>query len=226
MLAAFAVGFGVALAVGLGGGSEPEPGPAPAPAEEPAAALAPPATNGDGGSRGRKQRGEAATEPEPAHGEHECVEEGPSGPPPESSDERAVAAAVRSHVRALSRRDARAVCAAFVPGALRGVRFPRERGSCERTVAVSLGYRDPRGLPVWRTSRLAGEISAQVDGERARVVATVLTRYADDREPSVEDDIVYLERRAGRWLLSQPSATLYRAIGVAEIPAAALMPAK
>lgn len=220
MLAAFAVAFGVALAASLGGETESEQGSAPAPSGPLTGDS--PATLTERADQGRKRP--AATTETTHEQRHEHLKEGPSGPPPESSDERAAAAAMRAYVRALARRDARAVCASFAPGALRGVRFPRERGSCADTVAASLGYRDPRGLPVWRSSRLAGPISAQVDGERARVVATVLTRYADDREPSIEDDVLYLERRAGTWRLVQPSATFYRAIGATEVPPSALAP--
>jgi len=222
VLAAFAVGLGLALLASLGG-SEPTPEREPAPAADAdrATSAERPARAGAARRREREPIASPRAEPQP---EHEHVEEGPSGPPPASTEERAAAAAVRAYVRALAARDARALCAAFAPGALAEARFPRERGSCERTLAASLGYRDPRGLPVWRTSRLAGAISARVDGERARVVATVLTRYANDREPSVEDDIIYLERRAGSWRLSRPSATFYRAIGVAELPPSALAP--
>lgn len=55
-------------------------------------------------------------------------------------------------------------------------------------------------------------------------MATVVTTYADDREPSIEDDVVYLRREGGRWLIEQPSATLYRAIGTAEVPPQVLSP--
>ena len=51
-----------------------------------------------------------------------------------------------------------------------------------------------------------------------------MTRFADNREPSVEDDVVYLRRQGGRWLIAKPSATLYRAIGVGNIPPQVLAP--
>ena len=57
------------------------------------------------------------------------------------------------------------------------------------------------------------------------MIATVITRFADRDEPSIEDDVVYLGRLARRrrvWV-SKPSATLYRAIG-AEVPPSALTP--
>ena len=56
-------------------------------------------------------------------------------------------------------------------------------------------------------------------------MATVVTRFADRDEPSVEDDIVYLPRPADNsdWVIAKPSATLYRAIG-AEAPPAVLAP--
>ena len=124
----------------------------------------------------------------------------------------------------LSERDGAAVCGAFVPGALDSIDFPREGLGCADRVQRSLGYRDPRGLPVWRDSRLGGAISAQVDGAAARVTVTVITTYAGDREPSVEDDLVYLARAGDGWLIVKPSATIYRAIGVAELPPGVISP--
>ena len=41
-------------------------------------------------------------------------------------------------------------------------------------------------------------VSASVDGDAARVVATVVTEFADRDEPSIEDDIVYLARAGDR----------------------------
>lgn len=218
LVAAFVIAAAAALALGAFDRDEEPSRPA---AEPPAAA-----TPSQPRAEPREERPERAVEegdeeaPDPPGDE----QEGPSGPPPESDPEREAAAAFRSFVRALADRDAEAVCAAFAPGALRGVEFPDARGDCPASVDASLGFRDRRGLPVWKTSRLGGAISARIDGDQARVVATVVTRYADDREPSVEDDIAYLERRGSRWLLRQPSATFYRAIGVAELPPTALMP--
>jgi hypothetical protein len=216
LLAAFSVAFAAALVLGAFDrkDEEAEPAPVAAPAEGPIRPRAEPR----GGETDRPAEQPSAQLPEEAADEGE----GPSGPPPETDPERAAADAFRAFVRALARRDADAVCAAFAPGALRGVDFPDPRGSCPESVAASLGFRDRRGLPVWDTSRLGGPISARVDGDEARVVATVITRYADNREPSIEDDVAYLELRGDRWLLRQPSATFYRAIGVAEVPPSVL----
>jgi len=63
-----------------------------------------------------------------------------------------------------------------------------------------------------------------IDGSDARVVATIVTHFAGDREPSVEDDLIYLRNEGGRWLVVKPSATLYRAIGVGDIPPQVLAP--
>jgi hypothetical protein len=51
----------------------------------------------------------------------------------------------------------------------------------------------------------------------------VITRYEVERKPSTDDDIVYMKRSRAGWLILQPSATLYRAIGV-EPPLSALRP--
>jgi hypothetical protein len=71
---------------------------------------------------------------------------------------------------------------------------------------------------------MTNDVSAAIDGESARVVATVFTRYRDEREPTIEDDIIYLTRASGDWRVVKPSATLYRAVGIAEIPLDVLQP--
>ena len=63
-----------------------------------------------------------------------------------------------------------------------------------------------------------------LEGSLARVTATTVTRFAGNREPSVEDDVVYLRQRNGRWLIAKPSTSLYRAIGVGDIPPQVLAP--
>ncbi len=138
--------------------------------------------------------------------------------------ERRVAAAVRGYVTALDSRDGERLCALFVPGALDAVRFPRQRGDCGSSVEASIGYRDPRGFPVYEGSRVARIGSVAIDGGNARVVATEVTRFAGNREPSIEDDVVYAEERGGLWLIAKPSAALYRAIGVGDIPPSVLAP--
>ena len=45
--------------------------------------------------------------------------------------------------------------------------------------------------------------------------ATVTHHFSDRKYVSVEDDVIYLQRVGGRWLLAKPSATLYRAVGYA-----------
>ena len=44
------------------------------------------------------------------------------------------------------------------------------------------------------SSQMTDDVSATVTGDAARVVATVFTVYADVREPTIEDDIIYLAR--------------------------------
>jgi hypothetical protein len=138
--------------------------------------------------------------------------------------QRAVTGSVREYVAALNERDGKRACALFVPGALADVHFPRDRGDCASSLSASVGYRDPRGMPVYRSSRVARIPSVSIDGAQARVTATVVTEFADNREPSVEDDVIYLDRTDGRWLIAKPSATLYRAIGVGDIPPQVLAP--
>ena len=138
--------------------------------------------------------------------------------------ERQAASVVRGYVAALDTRDGERVCALFLPGALAKVRFPRDRGDCAPSVQASIGYRDPRGFPVYEHSRVARIRSVAIDGSEARIVATMVTRFAGNREPSIEDDVVYLTRAGDGWALAKPSATLYRAVGIADIPPSVLAP--
>jgi hypothetical protein len=135
-----------------------------------------------------------------------------------------VARVVRAYVAALSDRDGKGACALFAPGALSGVDFPRRREDCAASLTASIGYSDPRGFPVYERSRIARITSVSIDGAAARVTATTVTRFADRREPSVEDDVVYLARSEGRWLIVKPSVALYRAIGAGDIPPQVLAP--
>lgn len=143
-----------------------------------------------------------------------------------SPAQRQAAGVVRDYVGALDSRDGERACRLFVPGGLEGVRFPRDRGSCASSLDASIGYRDPRGFPVYDGSRVARIKSVDITGGDARVVATVVTDFAGSREPSIEDDVVYLQRGGGGWLIVKPSASLYRSIGVGDIPPTVLAPPK
>ncbi len=125
---------------------------------------------------------------------------------------------------AIDRREAREVCDAFVTGGLGVLDLPAERPTCPASMNASLGFESRGGLPVWASSEMTKDVSAQIDGDSARVVATVFTKYADVREPTIEDDIIYLSRVTDRWLVVKPSATLYRAVGIADVPLEALEP--
>jgi hypothetical protein len=131
-----------------------------------------------------------------------------------------LAGRVRAYVAALNDHDARRVCSMFAPGALSGFRFPHSEGSCPDSLSASIGYRDPRGLPVWRRSHLGTVDSVSTRGATGRVTATVQTLFAKGREPSVEDDLVYFTRRGGGWLIAQPDALLYRVVGAEPSPQA------
>ncbi|HEX5955805.1 MAG TPA: hypothetical protein VFY37_07710, partial [Solirubrobacterales bacterium] len=148
-----------------------------------------------------------------------------AGDPRVTELEREAERTVRAYVAALDARDGERVCELIAPGALEELELPRPRAGCAAALEASIGYRDPRGLPVWEGAELARVASLELAGDTAKVVATVVTRFADRDEPSIEDDVVYLGRLGDgdRWWVSKPSATLYRAIG-AEVPPSALTP--
>jgi hypothetical protein len=216
------VGAGAGVVIGLAEDDDPDPGAGSAPvAQSTAPADDVPAGDEPAGSNGGGDKGEPQLPPEEE--DPQGAEPGPSGPAPETTDEQAVASTARGYVQALDRREGASVCGTFVPGALEGLDFPVERSTCPATVEASLGFKR-RGFPVWERSEMTDAVSAQVTGDAARVVATVFTIYADVREPTIEDDLIYLQRSGERWLIAKPSLTLYRAIGDADPPPTALSP--
>jgi hypothetical protein len=190
-----------------------EGGPAPQRQPNPGPATA---------SRGRHHAGTGHRRSTPRKEVHRAVAESPRARL--DAAERDVVRVVRAYVTALDTRDGARACDLFAPGALDSVRFPRDRGACSESLSASIGYRDPRGFPVFRHSRVARISDVATEGESARVTATTVTRFAGDREPSVEDDLIYLALEGGRWLIVKPEALLYRAIGAGNIPPSVLTP--
>jgi hypothetical protein len=138
----------------------------------------------------------------------------PTGPRP--------AGTVREYVAALSAGNGKRTCNLFAPGALDEVKLPKPSPNCEVALDRSIGYHDPKGPPAFKSATVR-RVKVQQKGARAKVVATVVTRYVSQRQPSTDDDIVYMKRSRAGWLILQPSATLYRAVGL-EPPLSALKP--
>jgi hypothetical protein len=166
------------------------------------------------------QEGPAATEASP-----EAPAEGPKVTGELSGQDRTAAATtVGDYIQALDRHDAARVCALLVPGSLDLRRLPVRRGGCVPSLRASIGTRPRGGAPAWRKTSLVEVKPEDLGDGRARVSATVTHHFADRKYVSVEDDVIYLERAGGRWLLAKPSGTLYRAVGYPEPPLSALEP--
>jgi hypothetical protein len=142
--------------------------------------------------------------------------------PAGSQARRAVTRAVRRYIEAITDRDGAALCR-LVSG-VADLDLPEERATCAGSVSASIGYRDPRGYPVFERARIAGRPKVELSGPEARATATVVTDFADRDEPSIEDDVIYLERGADGWAILKPSSTLYRAIGTPDVPPRVLTP--
>jgi hypothetical protein len=131
---------------------------------------------------------------------------------------------VRKYIDAIDAKDGAAICALLLPGAIDEIDLPVARDSCAASVEASIGYRDPHGIP-WEHTELLSLRKVEVsNGRTATVLASIRTDFADRDEPSFEDDIVFLTRSQDQWLLTKPSASLYRAVGVADVPLAVLSP--
>jgi len=152
-------------------------------------------------------------------------ETGPETEPPAADGTQAeIERAVRAYIAAVNSRDGERVCRLLVRGAERELDPPRERQGCGPTLSASIGYADPRGFPVWERTRIVHFVSIKPADGSGRATVEVRHRFADRPTPSIEDDVIHLVRRGDRWLVAKPSSTLYRAIGVAEIPLSALKP--
>ena len=164
--------------------------------------------------------GPAATEASP-----EAGAEGPEASGELSGEDRTTAvAAVSDYIRALDRHDAARVCALLMPGALNLGQLPKRHGGCRPSLAASIGTAPRGGGPAWRKTTLVAVKPEDLGDDRARISATVTHHFSDRKYVSVEDDVIYLQRLGGRWLLAKPSATLYRAVGYPEPPLDAFTP--
>jgi ketosteroid isomerase-like protein len=139
-------------------------------------------------------------------------------------DSSAVTAAVSDYIRSLDRHDARRVCSLFAPGTVDLSLLPKQRDGCVPSLRESIGTPPSGGAPAWRRTTLVEVKPEDLGDGRARVSATVTHHFSDRRYVSVEDDVVYLEKAGGRWLIVKPSATLYRAVGYESPPLGAFTP--
>ncbi len=188
--------------------------------------------DGDGGSGGGGQGGPTDQGGGGSGDGGRGGEPDDGGADPSDADRGAAAAdaeaAYRAYVDAINARDGAALCDLLAPSAIRELRPPVERASCSASLHDSIGYRDPRGFPVWERTLLSQIEGVQISGDlaSARITAAINTEFADRGEPSVESDIAYLELAGGEWRLAKPSGALYRAVGNAELPPSVIVPPK
>ena len=90
----------------------------------------------------------------------------------------------------------------------------------------TIGAAPRGGGPAWRKTSVHAIKVERLTDDRARATATVTHHFSDRKYASVEDDVIYLERRGAHypWEIAKPSATFYRATGYAEPPLRAFAP--
>jgi hypothetical protein len=131
-----------------------------------------------------------------------------------------VSAALHAYVDALDAHDGQALCKLFEPGALDALKLPVGAG-CSG-LGQSIGYDPGHGLPQWDSARMDQVKNAVHADGGVRATVTIVDRYAGNPQPSIEDDVVFLRRGGGDWLIEQPSVTIYRAIGIPNPPPSVL----
>ena len=219
----------VAAVVILVSGEKDEPAPAPVPSAEEAVETEDELDPGSGSGPGEEtgggdQGGEGGAGPE-----SEEPGDGPSGA--EIARERLVREAertYRAYVAAINAREGAALCRLLAPGFVAELDPEVSRGDCAATMRAAIGYEDPRRFPVWEKTILSGfeQVAADPQTAEARVTASVITRFADRTEPSVESDIAYLGRTDGsdRLVLLKASGILWRAVGKPDYPPSVITP--
>lgn len=183
-------------------------------------AKLPPGAVGPVDTAGQAAEGPAATEASPG--------EPPKGPEASgtlsATDQTAVRSTVAAYITALDRHDSARVCALLAPGSMPLPQLPRRRSGCAGSLRASIGVRPRDGGPAWRRTTLVEAKVERLGPDRARVSATVTHHFSDRKYVSVEDDVIYVERRGTGWLVAKPSGTLYRAVGYSQPPLRAFEP--
>jgi hypothetical protein len=133
--------------------------------------------------------------------------------------------AYRDYIAAINDRDGDRLCRLIAPGFERILRPPTEAGSCGSRISSSIGFADERGFPVWEETILGEFESALIGAARGvQVTATIVTRFRDREQPSIESDVAYLRPLNGRYRLLKASPALWRAVGKPDVPPEVIAP--
>ena len=195
----------------------PDPGPR---IEE---APAGKATEDEGSGKGAKEEEQEGVSGVDADGE-------PTQEDVDAAERRQVAAAedaYADYVEAINRRDGARLCRLLDPSFTDQLDLPVEGGTCAQRLGRSIGYRDPRGTPVWKETVLSDVESALLrKGARVQLSVAIVTQFRDRDQASVESDIVYLEPAGdGRgYVLAQAPGSLWRAVGKPDVPPTVITP--
>ena len=217
----------VAVVVVVVWGEKDEPSPAPSPLTGETGLTdevggsgspsAPAGTGGDGSGQAGPEGDDGSPPPEDVRSGREIIRERTA---------REAERTYRDYVAAINARDGEALCRLLAPGFLGELKPAVRREDCAATMAASIGYEDPRRFPVWEETVLTGfeQIAPEAGTGEARVTASVITRFADRTEPSIESDIAYLGPIAGEMRLLKASGALWRAVGKPDYPPSVISP--
>lgn len=214
----------VAAVVIVVSGEKDEPAPAPVPTAE---ETGTPANEAETESEQATSGGQKKTGKEPGGGGPRPKREGRSGR--EIIEQRIAREAertYRAYVAAIDARDGEALCRLIAPGFLAELDPKVRRDDCAATMHAAIGYADPRGYPVWEETILTGfeRVTPAARTGEAQVTASVITRFSDRTEPSIESDIAYLGPIAGEMRLLKASGILWRAVGKPDYPPKVITP--
>lgn len=133
------------------------------------------------------------------------------------------------YVAAINDRDGAELCELLDPDFTDELELPVKGGGCAQQLSRSIGYRDPRGTPVWKETFLSGTESALLrKGENIQLSTAIVTKFRSSSEASVESDIAYLyPARGGEgYVLAKAPGSLWRAVGKPDVPPSVITPPK
>lgn len=126
------------------------------------------------------------------------------------------AIAFSKYILALNAKNGALVCKTLDPPAAAKLRPPVKRESCAEGITASIGHPGPTGLR-WQSAKLLGRPLVKGSGNTATVSVSVESTFRDKtttgkskREIGGTLPMKLVDRR---WVLVQPDATLYFAIG-------------
>jgi hypothetical protein len=127
------------------------------------------------------------------------------------SDDSGPADAFRSYIDALNKHDGATVCQALEPTSIDKLRPPVKRETCAEGVTDSIGHARRNGSR-WLSSEIKKGSRVRLDKDAATLTVDMEDKFTTETQLRWGQK-VRMQKSGDDWLLREPDATLYYAIG-------------